>query len=172
MPALTYDSIATTTLSSSQANITFSNIPNTYTDLKIIFVCRSARANLTDQPRLRPNGDISNIYSSVGMRGNGSTVESFGVASQNFARLGTTMPAATEAANIFSFVEIDIFSYTVSIRKTILSSSNADTNGSGWIDRIATRTQSQDVINSVVLYAEIGPLAAGTTATLYGIKRE
>ena len=43
MPA-TYEPIATTTLGSAATNITFSSIPATYTDLRLVLVARSDRA--------------------------------------------------------------------------------------------------------------------------------
>jgi len=45
MPA-TYDCIATTTLTSTASSVVFSSIPQTYTDLVVVFVGKNTTANV------------------------------------------------------------------------------------------------------------------------------
>ena len=168
--AVTYEPIATTTLGSAASSITFSSIPATYTDLKIIFVARSARSNLTDQPRLQYNADTGANYSRTVLRADGSIAESFRNTGQTYIIIGSQIPAATASSGLFGFIELDIFSYAGSTFKTLFSSDSGDMNGSGYVDRIIGLWRSTDAITSIKLYAEIGNLDTGTTATLYGIK--
>lgn len=169
--AVTYEPITTTTLSSAAATITFSSIPNTYTDLKIVFYARSARSNTTDTPRLQLNSDSGSNYSRGVLRtASSTTVESFRNTGQTSIAIGTQIPAATSSSGLFGVIELDIFAYAGSTYKTLLSTSSSDMNGSGYVDRIVGLWRSTSAITSIKLYAEIGNLDVGTTATLYGIK--
>jgi hypothetical protein len=72
LPA-TYEPINTTTLGSNQADVTFSSIPSTYTDLVIV-----ANGKTTSETtlRLRFNSDSGTNYSATYMYGNGTTATS------------------------------------------------------------------------------------------------
>ena len=74
--ATTYQAIASQVLASTAASVTFSSIPGTYTDLKLVFSMRSNASNFFDYPYLAFNGDSSTNYSSLYLRGDGSTVSS------------------------------------------------------------------------------------------------
>ena len=55
----------------SSTTVTFSNIPQNFTDL--VLVC-NGKVGSTDNPvRVQFNGDTSSIYSATEMRGNGTT---------------------------------------------------------------------------------------------------
>jgi hypothetical protein len=75
MPTPTYVAIAKTVLSSNQAEITFSSIPSTYTDLVVLVSARSASGGSTsDNVALRLNGSTT-TYSYTFLSGNGSAEE-------------------------------------------------------------------------------------------------
>ena len=67
----TYEKIATTTLGSSQASVTFSSISGSYTDL--VLISDSTVASGSDGVRLRFNSDSGSNYSFTYMYGNGSS---------------------------------------------------------------------------------------------------
>jgi hypothetical protein len=165
--ALTYEPIATTTIASNTPNITFSSIPSTYTDLRVVLVGTTATNG--NRAEMRFNSDSANNYSEIGLKGDGSTA---------VGNSGTNRPQIVigDAAQITTspvFITVDIFSYSgskykVSLITTSMDNNNAAPTPSAVIRRVATwRTTS--AINSILLMSNDN-WAVGTTATLYGIK--
>lgn len=162
MPA-TYEPIASTTLSSAASSITFSSIPGTYTDLRLVLVATTTTGTSC---YLRFNSDTGTNYSRTELYANGSNAFSSGGSSQaqiSFLvnSISTTIP---------TFVTADIFSYAGSTFKTCLTSASQDENGSGAVGRFVGLWRSTSAITSVNLFFYSGNFATGTTATLYGIK--
>ena len=160
--ATTYESIATQTLGSAAPSITFSSIPATYTDLRVVLV-----GSTTDGAflRIQLNGDTASNYSTTEIRGNGATATSDYSASTRFNVNG----ASTIIGNIF-IISSDLFSYTGSTFKTCLNAFSNDANGSGEVNRRVGLYRSTSAITSLLLSVSTGNYAIGTTATLYGIK--
>ena len=160
----TFEPIATTTLGTATSNITFSTIPATYTDLRLIFTgtITTAGPDLT----FRINGDTGTNYSWTALFGSGTS------AGSNRATSSTNIPITPNSgfsATVPMFASIDIFSYAGSTNKTILISNNNDRNGSGYVERIVGLWRSTSAITSVSVQVT-NTLTAGTTATLFGIK--
>ena len=87
---VTYTPIATYNGDGSATTITFSSIPQTYTDLVLVMpIFTTVNANES----VRINGDTGNNYSSTWITGNGSTAASSRLSNNN---------ALTIQANIFS----------------------------------------------------------------------
>ena len=127
MPA-TYEPIATTTLASAQASITFSSVPSTYTDLRALIVGTGSAAISVN---LRFNNDTGSNYSLTWLVGSGSA------ASSNRATANTSiyLNAGNWSTTIPSFETVDIFSYSGSTNKTVLVTDSNDLNGSGSVYR-------------------------------------
>ena len=161
MPA-TYEPIATTTLGSAASSITFSSIPGTYTDLRVVLV---ATTTVADAIFLRYNGDSGTNYSRTVLQGDGSTASSSRQTSENLiyltrTNLDTTLP---------QLFEIDVFSYAGSTNKTCLVASSQDKNGSGVVVREVGLWRNTAAITEVSLSSFSSTFKIGTTATLYGI---
>lgn len=163
MPS-TYEPIATTTLGSAASDITFSSIPATYTDLKIILV--GIYTDAGEQLSMQFNGITTTTYSRTYLRGNGTTATSGRVEFDNDINIS---PGAGIGSQKRSFTNIDIFSYAGSTNKTCLISDSQDSNGSGWQANYVGLWRSTSAITSVKLYPA-NTFATGTTATIYGIK--
>jgi hypothetical protein len=73
MPTNTYVALATATATGSQSTITFTSIPQTYTDL--VLVCSGNTVNLATA--LLFNNDNGANYSRTAVRGYSSTADSF-----------------------------------------------------------------------------------------------
>ena len=161
--AATYEPIATTTLGSAASSITFSSIPATYTDLRVVLTC----ADTTIFPQVRFNSDSGTNYSWTYVAGTGSAAQSGRFTSQtefyNNISGSSTVPFLTT---------YDIFSYAGSTYKTMLWTENNDKNGSGVVSPKVGLWRSTSAINTIALRADIygTTFGAGTTATLYGIK--
>ena len=166
MPA-TYEPIATTTLGSAAATITFSSIPATYTDLRIVIPFFKETATSQTSVVVQFNSDTGTNYSFTSVSGNGSSASSTRSSNDNYI-YANFMTDAT-STNL-CLTTIDVFSYAGSTNKTVLATGSADKNGSGSIERIVGLWRNTSAINTVALKSQIGNFASGTTATLYGIK--
>lgn len=154
----TYDRITTQTLGSSQATITLSSIPSTYTDLVLIVTGTvTSAASLY----IRFNSDTNASYSNTGMDGNGTTVTSGRTTNVTAATYGvwrTTHPQ-------YCLVQIQNYSNAVT-NKTYLSRSYDDNLAS----RIAVGLwRNTAAINRIDLISDTS-YQTGCIVTLYGIK--
>jgi hypothetical protein len=166
---VTYNSLATTTVSTAVTTITFSSIPSGYTDL--VLIVSNAKVNDSSGAGLYVyfNGDTAANYAQCAITGNGSSVA--GSAAQNVGNgllAGLTDVSTTGA----SFAIVNIMSYSnTTNRKTVLSqSSNSITTS----DMRAVVWYGTAAINTIRLDASSGfgrTFNAGTTATIYGILR-
>jgi hypothetical protein len=165
--ATTYEKIQTYTLGSAAANITFSSIPATYTDLRISF---TTTPNLTtfSNTWIIFNSDTGSNYSFTRVWGNGTSALSGQSTSQSKIIIGNAAGSSTTQP---SFYGVDIFSYAGSTFKTCLVDANADRNGAGSVEKTVGLWRSTSAITSITLNLEGGiiDLEPGTTATLYGI---
>ena len=166
MPA-TYEPIATTTLGSAASSITFSSIPSTYTDLRLVIVGSGSTAGSAFYG-FRFNNDSGANYSVTSIYGTGSSAASLRYTSENS---GYIDPVSQIPSTITMGV-MNVFSYAGSANKTVLTEYNADVNGSGGIvERSVNLWNSTAAINTItILSRSAATYAAGTTATLYGIK--
>jgi hypothetical protein len=170
MPS-TYNLISSNTLSTTTASVTFSAIPSTFTDLVLKI---SARNNgTTTIVNVRFNGDTTaNNYSSLVLRGTGSTVTSFSYDSTRtslFQQDGVN-PSANYA-NSFSTSEIYIPSYTTTRNKSISGSTNTEDNSTtAYISKIAHLWTNPVAITSINLFAASDSFVSGSSFYLYGIK--
>jgi hypothetical protein len=168
MPAgSTYTPIATTTLGSAQADYTFTSIPSTYTDLKI--VCSVGSSNNLYSMALQFNSDTTTNYSSTELRGTGTTANSSN--RSNIAKIyvcDNITPSLTLGENT---IIIDVFNYAnTTTFKTILSRENTmggSYRGTGAIVGLWRKTP--EAITSIKLSMDGVNFVSGSTFTLYGI---
>lgn len=165
MPA-TFEPIATTTLSSAASTITFSSIPNTYTDLRLVLT-GSFSASTKSTITFNSTTGSSTAYSQTLLNGNGSSASSGRYTSQPEIIAGEFAPTT----NSLFMVAWDIFSYAGSTNKTILGEFSGDQNGSGSTSRVVALYRSTSAVTTITLGRSTGNYNAGTTATLYGILR-
>lgn len=160
MPA-TYEPIATTTLSSAATTITFSSIPGTYTDLRLVASCVFVSGT---QVRIRFNSDTGSNYSRTLILGDGTSA----ISDRNSNQSTYTPSRDPFSSNqLFTF---DIFSYAGSTNKSLLSTASQDANGSGNIVNGVGLWRNTGAITSIDFFsADANTLASGTTVTLYGI---
>ena len=164
MPA-TFEPIATTTLGSAAASITFSSISSAYTDLRLVIVATMDSGGT--MPTLQFNNDTAANYSTTSLYGTGASAGSCRTTNYNYFELGGESTGGS--TTIPMLLTIDIFSYAGSTNKTILGSESNDLNGSGEVTRRVGLWRSTSAITSIKIPTSSGNLKAGTTATLYGI---
>lgn len=166
--ATTYEPIATTTLGSDQASISFSSL-GAYTDIRIVSVVRSSRSSLSDTYSMRLNSDTGSNYSWTFVRGDGSAASSFRAANVTGLGIGEVI-AANQTSGIFNVVTTDLMNYTnTTTNKTVISRSSVSANygAEAWI----STWRNTAAVTSIGLYFANGSnLLTGSTFTLYGIK--
>jgi hypothetical protein len=158
----TYFPIATTTLGSAQADVTFSTISGSYTDLVIIGLT-STSATAGTSLGLQFNSDTANNYSSVRLLGDGSSASSAIDSSISAPRLALLSSSTTEFTSVL--VNINNYSNTTTY-KTLLSRGNY---AGAYVTAYTGLWRSTSAITSVKLFSLTGDLRSGSTFTLYGI---
>lgn len=165
--AITYEPIATTTLVSSSASFTFSSIPSTYTDIRLVVVPITGVTG-DDNFVLRFNGDTTGntLYSMTKLSGNGATTSSSRIANDEWWNLIVGRGVSSTP----TLYTVDVFSYTGATFKTGLITAQSDNNGAGNVARQVGLYRSTSAITQITVSTLSNNLVAGTTATLYGIK--
>ena len=162
--ASTYEKIATTTLGSDTATITFSSISGAYTDLVISLVAGQSAA-LNDAFQVRFNGDSGTNYSDTMILGNGttaisgrqSTVDSY----RDFGDLGGTAITSQFIFNFMNYSNTTTYK-TILTRFSSVQKSRTMANVGLWRNTAA--------ITSIVFsFTGSDLFKSGTTATIYGI---
>lgn len=168
--AVTYEPIASQTLGSDAASVTFSSIGGGWTDLIILAHTRLTGSFSATTYGIRFNSDTGSNYSSTQLLGTGSVAQSQRDTSVTYAYVSTST-AATGAANVFTPVIIHIMSYANSnVFKTVLAASDAE---NARVVRTVGLWRSTSAITSVTLVpvaTNQGDFKSGCTFSLYGIK--
>jgi hypothetical protein len=164
----TYDLIATQTLSSASSTVTFSSIPNTYTDLVLVASVTGIGSISAGAISIRFNSDTSTIYSATYLMGNGSSATSG--RSSNDTRMIVASPTLNLGNNPFINI-IQIMNYAnTATNKTVLSRSNI---AAAQVAGIVGLYRSTSAITSITYESYNGQnMSSGSTFTLYGIKAE
>jgi len=159
--AITYEPIATTTLTTATANVTFSSISGTYTDL-ILIVAPVGTASL--QIKTSVNNDTSALYSWTGMSGNGTSAESYRSSGLTYFYPDYYFSTTTSGGVIqYNFMN---YSNTTTFKTILTRSSNA---GTATMANVALY-RSTSAINRIDLTASTSTFASGSVFTLYGVK--
>lgn len=166
MPA-TYEPIATTTLGTAQSTIVFSGIPNTYTDLRLIFTGIMSSSSAQFQMYWNGNNNTGSYYYTSGY-GDGNTTAG---ASGNSANVIVLNSPTTLSTSFPTYLSVDIFSYAGTTYKSCVATLNTEYSSSGAVrNTLGLFTASTASITSVTLAVSLGNFNIGSTATLYGIK--
>lgn len=172
MPA-TYTLIASNTLSSSAASVTFSSIPATYTDLVLRFSARSDLAGqITTTALITVNSNTSN-YSYTYLLAQGTSGSQLsGLASAQTAAIGLYATGATATSNTFGSTELYFPSYAGSANKVMSSFGTTENNGTNSsIAVVANLWSNTSAISSITLTAAgSSNFVSGSSFFLYGLK--
>lgn len=163
---ITYTPIATTEIGSN-STITFSSIPGTYTDLRLVI--SGGIANDYWDMRWRYNDDSNSNYSQSSMYGDGSTAT--GSKTTNALLIHSGVGIRSNSLNAATIVDIMNYSNTSAYKSCLVRHSNA---GFGGASTCIGTWRSTAAITSIYIYAGasnggIAHMYAGTHATLYGI---
>jgi hypothetical protein len=166
-----YYSIATTTLSTSAATITFSSIPSTFTHLQIRGFAQqtnNAGANCT----IRYNSDSGSNYNSHYLGGNGSTTGA-GYFTNASTTGGYAFDSANNGSSAFSGFIIDILDYTNTNKYTTTKSFSGWSNNSNSenVSMMSSTWRNTAAVTNITLQDHSGgSFAQHSVFALYGIK--
>jgi hypothetical protein len=170
--ANTYTLISSVTVGSGgAANITFTSIPQTYTDLHLVVSARSADAVFLRGTSLRFNSNSSSSqYSYRELYGFNTSAGSFLETGIGQAFIGQ-IPGTSGTASTFGNTSIYIPNYTLSNSKSFSVDSTTEINSSSnWQnDLLANLWSETTAISSIYLLPSTGNYAQYSSAYLYGI---
>ena len=169
MPA-TYTLIASNTLSSSAASVTFSAIPATYTDLVLRMSPRDTQSAVDAQCFIKPNSNSSTVYTDTRMTGNGSTAISTRNASNANGNVVGFYSASQATANTFGSLEAYIPNYAGTSTKQIGTFGTAETNATEVRLSVTGGLFNNTTAISSLLITAGNNFVAGSSFFLYGIK--
>jgi len=168
-----FESISTQTLGSSQATITFSSIPSTYTHLQLRIISRSTNTSFQQIGfSMRFNGDTAANYSAHQLYGDRSVAGASapGVSATSML-LGQESSSINNPSNLsFGATIIDILDYTNTNKyKTVRSLTGSDITTAGTIALRSGNWRSTSAVTSITFF-ETSSFTANSSFALYGIK--
>lgn len=172
----TYSLIASNTVGSGGAgSVTFSSIPQTYTDLIVKVSSRSNRADHQDYQYMIFNGSFATVYGAKQLLGDSNAAYS-GSTTGNPYIYYTNQNGASSTASTFSNTEIYIPNYTSSNLKSVsidnVQENNTTTTNQSILAIIAGLWQDTSAITSITFGPFFGSaFVEHSTFYLYGIKK-
>jgi hypothetical protein len=163
--------IESKTLATAAASIEFTSIPQTFTDLVLVFAFRSDRGSPQFDDALNVVfNNITTGYTNRELRGSGSAASSSTPATTSvFAGF---IPAGIATANTFGSGGLYIPNYTAAINKSVSTDGVLERNDTLAYQQIMAGLWSNTAaITSIKLSANVSNLIAGSTASLYGITK-
>ena len=157
-------------LASAQASITFSSIPQTFTDLYLVTSLRgvSTEAAARTSTKVSINGSDANATNKLLYAFDTSQVGTDNLTSYPYSG---TQPNANATANTFGSTSLYFPNYKVAANKSFSVDFAAENNSSSfYILGVSAGLWSQTAaITSLTIAAPSGNLAQYSSATLYGI---
>jgi len=165
-----YQSIATVTVGSPQATVSFTSIPATYTHLQLRLAIQAADSGGAFNLKARFNSDTGNNYALHRLIGDGGSASAAGAATTGYARLGVLN--SSDFTNVFSANVIDILDYTNTNKYTTTRSLGGyDKNGAtGYVMYHSSLWMNTAAITSIELTTDTGNFSQYSSFALYGIK--
>jgi hypothetical protein len=165
MPPVTYESIATTTLGSAAATVTFSTIPGTYTDLVLLINSNLSGSGGLSAVQGQFNGDTGSNYSFTIINGDGSSATSFRGSNQTAFGMGLSSSSTSQVAS--NIIQIMNYSNTTTNKTVLARAGIADDRTRA----IVSLWRNNNAITSItVLNNGAVNFVTGSTFTLYGIR--
>ena len=152
---ITYEPIATTTLGSGTASVSFTSIPSTYTDL---FLTIGGAASSAQGMFLYFNNDTAANYSRTLVYGDGSSALSSRSSDHKVLEIGTAISTIT--ANVMNYSNATTY-------KTTLTRGGSAANLT--IAQVGL-WRNTTAINRIDVTTGTGTMNTGTVLTIYGIK--
>lgn len=164
MASNTYVALDTKVLGTAATSVTFTSIPQGYTDLVLVATVQ-ATSGSPENLLFQLNSDTGANYSNTWLSGDGSTATSARLSNRNFGYFGyyAYPPIGSNYNNIIGH----FMNYSnATTNKTSLSRSNSAATGT---DASVSLWRSTAAVTSLKLFFATNTIAVGSTFTLYGI---
>ena len=172
-PEGAYDSLATVTLSTSTASISFAGIPAGYKHLQIRGIARNTAAGTaSDYILLKMNSDTGSNYAFHWLYGTGSAAGATASTTRTTLPIGTCWETSA-LANSFSTVVCDVLDYQNTNKyKVTRSLGGGDTNGGSYqeVNLMSGLWMNTGAITQLDISSSNGNLAQYSQFALYGVK--
>lgn len=171
--ANTFVPIQSITLTGTQASVTFSGIPQTYTDLVLRLTLRTSATYVNSDFYVSFNGDSTAAnYSTTYLQGTGSVASSSRSTGFGYLTGGLAISAANATANAFGTTEIFLPQYTSTESKPVHATSASESNAATGVLMGATAAlyKGTSGISSITITTDAGVFSIGSSFHLYGIK--
>lgn len=155
-----YHPLASVALTSTQATVTFNNVPAGYRDLRLVV---NATGTSEINIQLQINGDGTSSYAQVNMRGfGGSSIASSSTTTSSIvSNYSTGLQPSSRAVNIYDIMD---YSSTSKHKSVLVQALHGDE-----VTLLAARWVNTSAITSVSVLSG-ATFAVGSTFTLYGVK--
>lgn len=164
--ANTHELIEAKTLTTDTTTITFSSIPQTYTDLRLLISARNNDVDAFDGFYMSLNGSTANFTGRF-LQGLGSGTPSSG----SIARYIGVGPGAASTSKTFSNFDVYFPNYASSNFKSFSSDAVSENNGTlSFTEFHAGLWSNTAAITSISVAFSSGPCITNSTFYLYGIK--
>ena len=162
--------ISAQTLSSASASVTFSSIPQTFTDLKCVMSVRTTNSATNGSVLVGFNGTSNSTNWSIRyLEGSGASASS-GTGTSGVVGYP---PAANATASTFGNLEVYVPNYTASVNKSLSVDSVMENNATtAYADLIAGLWSNTAAISSIEITPGSGNFAIGSSFYLYGISSD
>ena len=172
--ANTYVALAKTVLTTTQATITFSSIPSSYTDLIVVCSAKNSRSDLAiSSMTVSFNNTGGTAYSWTELTVTGLSSSTVGSArATGYPYIDDIyITTAAGTADTFNSVEIYIPNYSGATNKLVSISSNTERNtANAYTAQIAGLFSNTAAINRIDLTTAGYNFVSGSRFDLYGIK--
>jgi len=157
----TYVALATNTLSSTAATVTFSSISGAYTDL--VLVCNAAVTASTQEWNVRLNGDTASNYSSTYLTGNGTTATSARETSQT--KMFMQFYGYLSTGQSMNLIQLMNYSNATTYKTLLSRAGNVDNGLTGGVHL----WRNTAAITTILIYPTASTFISGSTFQLFGI---
>jgi hypothetical protein len=167
-------SLATFSLASNTATVTFSSIPSTYQHLQVRINSRCTRAAANGNLNIQLNSDTGANYTYHELAGDGATTLVGGATAQTAPSISRS-PGTTTNADVFAGTIIDIHDYASTTKNKVLRSFYGyDNNSATVIGNVGMRSilwlNTAAITTLTFTSASSSSFTSGSVFSLYGIK--
>jgi hypothetical protein len=172
--AMTYEPIATTTLNSTTASISFTSISQSYTDLILAASVRGTTSTHLHAYVGNGSYDSGTNYSVTGMYARSTTNDYASERNSNYQglRLSPFTYNVPSASSTFGtcVAHFQNYSNTTTYKTVLIRNASIGSNDYAGTEAAVSVWRNTNAINQIQIFPLNGSFVTGTIITLYGIK--
>ena len=168
---MTMQLISTTTVASDTTRVTISSIPQTGTDLYVLFALRSSSAATSRYFKFTLNNNETGPYVIKTLKGSGSAASSENETTQTEMQLGE-MPGSTATSGTFGNGSLYIPNYTGSAVKSMSFDLVTENNATAAVQKLIAARLTTGAVTQIDFWTYSPEnIVAGSTISVYSITK-